>query len=85
MADPNKKRITIYLDLNIESDKMIWDFFDGKRKNEIIRPVLLNYVNGIPNVSNSKSTNDTIKVNDVSDKSNVFYEEEIELFKDIVK
>lgn len=84
MADPNKKRITIYLDLNIESDKLIWDFFDGKRKNEIIRPILLNYVNGIPNVSNGKSINETSKT-DNSNTSNNFYDEEIELFEDIVK
>lgn len=84
MADPNKKRITIYLDLNIESDKLIWDFFDGKRKNEIIRPILSNYVNGIPNVSNGKSINETSKT-DNSNTSNNFYDEEIELFEDIVK
>ena len=84
MADPNKKRITIYLDLNIESDKLIWDFFDGKRKNEIIRPILSNYDNGIPNVSNGKSINETSKTDDTNTPNN-FYDEEIELFEDIVK
>ena len=77
MADPNKKRITIYLDLNIESDKMIWDFFDGKRKNEIIRPVLLNYVNGIPNVSNSRGTNDT--------NTTSITEDELDMIHDFIK
>ena len=47
MADPNKKRITIYLDLNIEEDNAIWNYFLNRRKNEIIRPLLYNYVNGI--------------------------------------
>ena len=42
----NKKRITVYLDLNIDSDREIWDYLVGKRKTEVIRQVLFNHIKG---------------------------------------
>lgn len=80
MSDPNKKRITVYLDLSIESEKKIWDFLEGKRKTETIRSILSNYVNGVQDVSASD------KIEDVElEEDNNLLDEEIDMLSDFVK
>lgn len=80
MSDPNKKRITVYLDLSIESEKKIWDFLEGKRKTETIRSILSNYVNGVQDVSASD------KIEDVElEEDNNLLGEEIDMLSDFVK
>ena len=44
----SKKRITLYLDTSIEKERIIYEYLDGKRKNETIRNILYNYINGVP-------------------------------------
>ena len=44
----SKKRITLYLDTSIEKERIIYEYLDGKRKNETIRNILYDYINGIP-------------------------------------
>lgn len=80
MSDPNKKRITVYLDLSIESEKKIWDFLEGKRKTETIRSILSNYVNGVQDVSASD------KIEDIElEEDNNLLDEEIDMLSDFVK
>lgn len=80
MSDPNKKRITVYLDLSINSDKKIWDFFEGKRKTETIRSILSNYVNGVQDVSASD------KIEDIElEEDNNLLDEEIDMLSDFIK
>lgn len=80
MSDPNKKRITVYLDLSINSDKKIWDFFEGKRKTETIRSILSNYVNGVQDVSASD------KIEDIElEEDNNLLDEELDMLNDFIK
>ena len=44
----SKKRITLYLDTTIEKERIIYEYLDGKRKNETIRNILYDYINGVP-------------------------------------
>ena len=44
----SKKRITLYLDTKIEKERIIYEYLDGKRKNETIRNILYDYINGVP-------------------------------------
>ena len=44
----SKKRITLYLDTSIEKERIIYEYLDGKRKNETIRNILYDYINGVP-------------------------------------
>lgn len=80
MSKSNKKRITVYLDLDIESEKKIWDFLEGKRKTETIRSILSNYMNGVETVPNGIKIED-----DESEKNNNLLDEEIDMLEDIVK
>lgn len=80
MSASNKKRITVYLDLEIESDKRIWDYLEGKRKTEIVRNVLSNYVDGMPNIVKKETVQDSKNVN----KTNIT-EEEFEMINDFIK
>lgn len=80
MSKSNKKRITVYLDLDIESEKKIWDFLEGKRKTETIRSILSNYMNGVETVPNGIKIED-----DESEKNNNLSDEEIDMLDNIVK
>lgn len=80
MSSSTKKRITVYLDLEIESDKKVWDYLEGKRKTEIIRNVLSNYVDGVPNVVKKEIAQDSKNANE----SNIT-KEELEMINDFVK
>ena len=60
----NKKRITVYLDLNIDSDREIWDYLVGKRKTEVIRQVLFNHIKGNNLVVVNEFTQDDFDVLD---------------------
>ena len=44
----SKKRITLYLDTSIEKARIIYEYLTGKRKNETIRNILYDYINGVP-------------------------------------
>ena len=68
----NKKRITVYLDLNIDSDKEIWDYLVGKRKTEVIRQVLFNHIKG----------NNLVVAKEVV---NEFTQDDFDVLDDIVK
>lgn len=68
----NKKRITVYLDLNIDSDREIWDYLVGKRKTEVIRQVLFNHIKG----------NNLIVAKEVV---NEFTQDDFDVLDDIVK
>lgn len=70
MSD-SKKRITVYLDLKIDSDRQIWEYLEGKRKTETIRNILSDYVNG------NVVTRET-KQNDILD-------EDIDMLQDFIK
>lgn len=80
MSKSNKKRITVYLDLDIESEKKIWDFLEGKRKTETIRSILSNYMNGVETVPNGIKIED-----DELEKNNNLLDEEIDMLDDIIK
>lgn len=80
MSSSTKKRITVYLDLEIESDKKVWDYLEGKRKTEIIRNVLSNYVDGVPNIVKKEVVQDSKDI----DESNIT-EEEFDMINDILK
>lgn len=81
MSDPNKKRITVYLDLSIDSEKKIWDFLEGKRKTETIRSILSNYMNGVETVS----TGDEIENDELEENKNNLLDEEIDMLSDFIK
>ena len=68
----NKKRITVYLDLNIDSDREIWDYLVGKRKTEVIRQVLFNHIKGSPLVVAKEVVNE-------------FTQDDFDVLDDIVK
>lgn len=68
----NKKRITVYLDLNIDSDREIWDYLVGKRKTEVIRQVLFNHIKG----------NNLVVAKEVV---NEFTQDDFDVLDDIVK
>lgn len=80
MSNSNKKRITVYLDLTIDSEKKIWDFLEGKRKTETIRSILSNYVNGVQTVSAS----DEIEKVETEDGNNIS-DEELDMLSDFIK
>lgn len=80
MNNSTKKRITVYLDLTIESDKKIWDFLKGKRKTETIRSILSNYMNGVQTVSAS----DEIEKVETEDGNNIS-DEELDMLSDFIK
>lgn len=68
----SKKRITVYLDLNIDSDREIWDYLVGKRKTEVIRQVLFNHIKG----------NNLVVAKEVV---NEFTQDDFDVLDDIVK
>lgn len=68
----SKKRITVYLDLNIDSDREIWDYLVGKRKTEVIRQVLFNHIKGSPLVVAKEVVNE-------------FTQDDFDVLDDIVK
>lgn len=80
MSKSNKKRITVYLDLDIESEKKIWDFLEGKRKTETIRSILSNYMNGVQTVSAS----DEVEKVETEDGNNIS-DEELDMLNDFIK
>lgn len=79
MSNQNKKRLTVYLDLDIDSDKKIWDFLEGKRKTETVRSILSNYINGVPTVSANN------KIEDKLDNNNNILDEELDMLSDFIK
>ena len=81
MSNPNKKRITVYLDLSIDSEKKIWDFLEGKRKTETIRSILSNYMNGVETVP----TGDKIEEDELEENKNNLLDEEIDMLSDFIK
>lgn len=80
MSDSNKKRVTVYLDLTIDSEKKIWDFLEGKRKTETIRSILLNYMNGVETVP----TCDKVEYESEENENNLS-DEEIDMLNDFIK
>lgn len=72
----SKKRITLYLDLDIEEDKSIWNFLDGRRKSETIRNVLYGYIenSGVPKRKETKK-----------EKRQGLSVEELEIIGDFIK
>lgn len=80
MSNPNKKRITVYLDLSIESEKKIWDYLEGKRKTETIRSILSNYMNGVETVPTGDKIEDESEEN-----NNNLLDEEIDMLSDFIK
>lgn len=79
MSNQNKKRLTVYLDLDIDSDKKIWDFLEGKRKTETVRSILSNYINGVPTVSANN------KIEDKLENNNNILDEELDMLSDFIK
>ena len=79
MSNQNKKRLTVYLDLDIDSDKKIWDFLEGKRKTETVRSILSNYINGVPTVSTNN------KIEDKLENNNNILDEELDMLSDFIK
>lgn len=79
MNNSTKKRITVYLDLTIESDKKIWDFLKGKRKTETIRSILSNYMNGVQTVSSDD------EIEKVETEDNNISDEELDMLNDFIK
>lgn len=79
MSNQNKKRVTVYLDLDIDSDKKIWDFLEGKRKTETVRSILSNYINGVPTVSANN------KIEDKLENNNNILDEELDMLSDFIK
>lgn len=79
MNNSTKKRITVYLDLTIESDKKIWDFLKGKRKTETIRSILSNYMNGVQTVSSDD------EIEKVETEDNNILDEELDMLNDFIK
>jgi len=47
----NKKRVSLYFNLDVPSDKILWDYLESNgRKSEIIKRLLRNEINGVQNV-----------------------------------
>lgn len=88
MSNSNKKRITVYLDLDIEPDNQIWEYLKGKRKTETIRSILANHINGVPTVpTNEKLVEDENNkvIDDEKDNPNKILDEELDVLNDFIK
>lgn len=49
----NKKRMSLYFNLDVPSDKELWDYLNKSgRKSELIKRLIRNEMNGVPGIPN---------------------------------
>ena len=78
----NKKRVSLYFNLDNSSDKKMWDFLENYgKKSELFKRLLFNYMDGT-NISSPKNNEELKKDNK---KDNKLSQDDLNMLSGLIK